>query len=125
MASLSLATVWLYPVSAPTDVTVLSTMSSLAAAPQAAGSTRRYASGRFRTVTQAGIQEQLTVAAVACDRTQINWLRSHIGVTLLVRDDRGRKFYGAYFNPAVTEHPYDANGDVTLTITEVTFSESV
>lgn len=125
MASIALSTVWLQSVADFTDSVSLTTMSKLTSAPQGAGVVRRYGSGRFRAVTQAGIGQQFSITALACSRAQIVWLEGHIGETLLVRDDRGRKFYGVYFNPSSDEHPYDDEGDVALTINEVTYTEAV
>lgn len=125
MASITLATVWLSVASDYSDYITLTTMSALTSAPQNPGSVRRYAGGRFRAVTQAGTPNQFAVNAHACDRTTIEWFESHTGIVVLVRDDRGRKFYGTYFVPSTTEHAYDVEGDITVTISEVSFSEAV
>lgn len=124
MASVTLASLWLNRVSDLTDSIVLSTMTGLTSTPQNAGAVRRYANGRMRIVTQAGVPNQFQVTTVASPRATIQWLEGHTGQTVLVRDDRGRKFYATYFQPATAEHAYNGEGDVTFTLSEVTYSES-
>lgn len=125
MASVSLGTVWLTLVSDQTDSVSFVAMTQLTSTPQNAGQVRRYASGRTRAVVPVGVPNQFQLVAAACSRDVIVWLESHTGQLLLVRDDRGRKFYGTYFQPGTAEHAYDLEGDVSLTIDEVSYSEAV
>jgi hypothetical protein len=43
----------------------------------------------------------------------------------LVRDDRGRRFWGMYFTYEADEHYYDLNTDITLTIYEMTYTDQI
>jgi hypothetical protein len=125
MASLTLATVWVSLASDLTQAVVLDTMTGLTSTPQNAGQVRRYASGRTRAVVPAGVPNQFQVSTAASGRATITWLESHTGQMVLVRDDRGRKFYATYFQPATSEHAYNGDGDVTLTFSELTHSEGL
>ena len=72
-----------------------------------------------------GVPNQFALITAGSPRATIEWLEDHTGETVLVRDDRGRKFYGSYFQPATAEHPYNTEGDVTVSFTEVSFDEAV
>jgi hypothetical protein len=125
MALVTLSTVWLNLASDLTQAVELDTMTGLTSTPQNVGTVRRYAAGRTRAVAQAGVPSQFQVATVASPRATIVWLESHTGQMVLVRDDRGRKFYATYFQPATVEHAYNSDGDVTLTLAELSHSEAV
>ena len=89
------------------------------------GEVRTYAGGRLRLVTTAGIARTATVTIVEASRDQINWLQSVTGQLVLIRDDRGRKIWGTFLNPKVTENQHNSYGDVTLIVNEITYSEAV
>jgi hypothetical protein len=125
MASVTLTTVWLNLVSNLGNAIELDTMTGLTSTPQNPGTVRRYASGRTRAIAQAGVPNQFQVTTAATSRATIVWLESHTGQTVLVRDDRGRKFYATYFQPATAEHAYNGDGDVTVTFSELSYSEAV
>lgn len=125
MASITLSAVWLNLASDLSDCVELDTMTGLTSTPQNTGTIRRYASGRTRAVIPAGVPNQFAVTAQAVPRSTIVWLESHTGQLMLIRDDRGRKFYGTCFQPATAEHQYDQDGDVTVTFTEISYSEAV
>jgi|GEM_PF-1750122 len=89
------------------------------------GEVRRYATGRLREITTGPVARQISLTLPECTRDQINWLQSNAGQVVLVRDDRGRKMWGAYFDVKVVENQYNTNGDVSLVVNEVTFTEGI
>jgi len=125
MAIVALATLWLNDASALSDSQSFPYMSKMAAVPQTPGEVRPYANGRYRAINRAGVQSRHNVTLPACSRMQIAWIEAKAGQLLCIRDDRGRKYYGVYYNPTIDEHPYDTNADVTLSLIEVTHSEAV
>lgn len=125
MATVTLTTLWLNDATDLTDYRSFPLMNQLRATPQTPGEVRLYANGRFRSIKRAGAQQQLAATLAACDRDQVDWIEAHAGRLLLVRDDRGRKFYGTYYGPTIDEHPYDDEADVTLTLVEISHSEAV
>lgn len=87
---------------------------------------RRYAGGNYRMFTTPGRQAVMPVTIRALDADQRTLLEVTLpGVLLCVRDNTGRKFYGFYANPQITEHTYNDECDITLTFQQVTVSEAV
>lgn len=140
MASVPLSTLWLNNTANTSDYMSFPYMTAMAEAPavgstmvsdsDSSGSTtspiRLYANGVLRYISTPGEQKVLTVTLPACTPTQMTWLYQHLApVTLLVRNDRGRRFWAMYFTYTTTEHQYDANTDVALTLTETTFTDLV
>lgn len=125
MVAVALATLWLNDTADLTDCRSFPFMSKLSATPQTPGEVRLYANGRRRAINRAGAQQQLAVTLPTCDRDLVTWIEAHAGRLLLVRDDRGRKFYGTYYNPTIDEHAYDENADVSISLIEITHSEAV
>lgn len=125
MASVSLKTVWLNLASDLTQSVAVEFVTQINPAPQTPGEDRMYGNGRYRGVTAGGTQKQVGLAFQAVEPDVLATLRSWDGLLLCYRDDSGEKFYGSYRSPQITRHPYDANADVTLTITEKTWSEEV
>lgn len=111
------------------DLTQLQTFPYLSAnssAPKIQVSTKLYAGGNYRVVRQRGRQSTQQFTLLCCTAAQrqlieFDWL----GELLVVRDDRGRKYFGVYADPQVTEHPYNDECDITITMQEITKSESV
>ena len=123
--SVTLATVWINLAANASNYQTFPLMSLLDVETVQPGSVRDYAGGRFRLVTIAGVARKATITLPECPRDQINWLQSNVGNVVLVRDDRGRKIWGAYLNPKVNENQHNGNGDVMLVIDEITYSEVV
>lgn len=124
MASITLDTLWI------NDAADLSQRWSLplvelAAAPLVEGSVRRYAGGRFRSVTRKGTQRGLDVLLDPCDRDTVALIERYIGKPLLVRDPTGRKFFAVYYAPDITEHDDGTGAAVRLVLMEVTLTEEV
>jgi len=120
-----LSTVWINLASNPSSFQSFPLMSALEVDTMQPGQIRTYAGGRLRLVTTAGVARSATITLPECSRAQINWLQSNAGNIVLVRDDRGRKIWGAFLNPKVVENQYNTNADVTLVINEITYSEAV
>lgn len=106
-------------------------VTGLQASPQMQISSQVYADGQPRMSWSEGYQTKLscTVLAVTpAQRTLLELPESRggwLGETVIVRDDRGRKF-SAYFDPPtqITEHQYNGECDVQLTFTEVRYIDT-
>ena len=123
--SVTLSTVWINLASTLSNYQSFPLMSALEVDTNQPGEVRTYAGGRLRLVTTAGVARTATLTLPECSRDQINWLQSVVGLTVLVRDDRGRKIWGTFLSPKVSENQYNTTGDVTLTIIEITYVEAV
>jgi hypothetical protein len=93
-------------------------------APEVPGQFRRYANGRVRLVRQAGRLHGQSFVLRHLDLESVRLVESWTGSLLLVRDPQGRKFYGSFLNPQIAPRPVGTS-DMTLTFTEVSFSEAV
>ncbi len=87
------------------------------------GSVRRMANGRLRTVRRAGSARQVGVTLVSVTPAQVRTLESWAGRTVLYRDSWGVKVYGAFFTVGVVDFTDRTRHDVTLTLSEVSYSE--
>lgn len=125
MATVTLETLWLNDAADLSDYLAFPYMSKLNVQTSQSGEVRRGASGRLRAFSRAGRSREFTVDLPNLTRTEVEWLEEHIGRTLLVRDDRGRKMYGVYFTLPDDAHQYDGESDVQLALSEVTVSEEV
>lgn len=125
MATVTLGTVWLNLVSDPSVSLTLPTMASLSIATGQDGEVRRLANGRLRLVKRAGQARSASVDIEGATRTEVEWLEDHVGDLLCVRDDRGRKFFGAYMGVEADEVRANDYANVSLVLTEVTHSEAV
>lgn len=123
-ASIALATVQLNLASNLSQYRSFPLLSELKVTPSIQGGVKRYAS-RTRIVTQGAVTNQIDLVLPQCDRDQIQWLTDHIGQLMLVRDDRGRKIWAAYFASPIDENGGDVTGNVTLRLDEVTYSEVI
>ncbi len=125
MASVELDTLWLNDMADLSDYQSFPMMSALTIKPVVVGGVRGYANGRRRAITQPGRFVTASGSLPACTREQMDWLEEHTGRPVLVRDDRGRKFYGIYLEADFDEHAYDDEADAALTIAEISHSEEV
>lgn len=125
MATVSLVTLWLNDAEDLSDVLATDALSTLTLAPQTQGAVRLYANGRTRSITRAGKSQNATIKILNCARADVQWVEDHAGRLLLVRDPLGRKFYGVYYVPTITERPFELTADIALELTEVTHSEAV
>lgn len=125
MAVVALRTLWLNAANNPEDRMSFPLMSALQVTTASRGEFRDYSAARVRYISRPG--RKLTAAATlpALDRTQIAWLDAHRATIVCVRDDRGRKFWAVYEEVQVEEHHYNEEGNSSLALTEVTYSEAV
>lgn len=124
MASVTFSDLW---VSNPYDPTLTYRwyLSDLSATPSKVGGVRRLANGRLRAVTRAGTAQSIKATIVAIDRTTVEQVEAWQGLTVLVRDPVGRRFYATYFEPDITEDPSGSGvAIIKLTLHEVTVTES-
>lgn len=125
MATVTLGTVWLNLAADPSDYISLPTMSSLSVSTSQPGEVRRLANGRLRVVRQAGQARGASVDADGVTEAEVDWLESHVGEVVCIRDDRGRKFFGVYLGVDVEEIRASVYANVSLSLTNVTHSEAV
>lgn len=125
MVHVNLHTLWLNVVADPSQRQHFPVMSALQVTTSQPGEVRRYASGRLRSVRQAGRTRAISATLPACDLDQVRWLERYQGETVCVRDDRGRKLFAVYYALPVDEHFYNDGADITLTLSEVTRVEGV
>lgn len=127
MASITLTKVWI------AESTDLTTQVQLDTGPineevKLPGQIRRYAGGVYRTITAQGTETSVSFPALAMNRADLDALRSWAGKTVLYRDPLGRKFFGTFLAPKVSERPIGQTGVVwalQLDITRLSFTEEV
>ena len=124
MASVALTDLWLHDASDLSDSVTLWLADEKASVSQA-GAVRRYANGRLRAVTRVGQRESVQVTVHLSDRTQLDQLRDWCGSLLMLRDKRGRKLWGSYFDLDVTELVPSTFVSVAFTFHQTTYSEAV
>ena len=89
------------------------------------GEVRTYAGGRQRAYTTVGERGQFEVTLRMVSQATIDVLRSWIGVPVQVRDARGQRFVGIYFEVPVSELRSAAFYDVRLSVRTLTVAEGV
>lgn len=125
MALVSLDAVVLAPVDDLSSQVALE-VTSLQERAAKSGEVRTYAGGRRRSVTKAGSQRSVTMGLeVIRDRPLLDRLASWQGQVLLLRDPRGRKVYGVYYDVDISENVTADFAQVTLTLQEITYPEYV
>lgn len=123
MASISLDTVLLGPVADLTSQVRLD-VASLRERDGKSGEVRTYANGRRRAVARAGrLRTVVLQAEVLRNRVLLDALRDWEGQTVLLRDPRGRKVYGVFYDLEIDENITTDLAIVSLTLTETTVSE--
>jgi hypothetical protein len=125
MVSMSLGTVWLNSASDLSDFLAVEYVTGIEAAPTQAGEVRTYAGGRLRNVSWDGDQQNLNLTFGVLTRSAVRWVERHAGRTIVVRDPVGRKFFGVYRNPRITERRGENAADVSLTVEQTSSSEVV
>lgn len=125
MATVTLTTVWLNLALDPTVYVSLPTLDGLSVERAQDGEVRVLANGRRRLVRRAGVGRSASLEVRAATRAEVDWLEDHVGDLVCVRDDRGRKFFGAYLVVEADEIRGNDFADVTLALSEVSHSEAV
>ena len=105
MAEVALQGLYLAPLSDYTEQIVLNAGVTLSESGGPRGEVRIYAGGRLRRVTRAGRPKSTPVRIAYTDRATRETLESWEGVTLMLRDGRGRLIFGSFLPLAVEEVP--------------------
>lgn len=87
------------------------------------GAVAAFAGGRYRSIALEGVAGQQTFMLRDVSTADIETLKSWIGETVLVRDNRGRRMFGTYYEVGYSDRMLDGYYDVTLNVTEVTYNE--
>lgn len=126
MTTVELCAIWLNLAADPSDYMSFDRPATMAPTTDMDVSVRTLANGRRRVVRRAGVARSYALTLPYCNRAQIEWLEDHVGQTVCVRDDRGRKMFGVYSSVPVTESTlWNDRGDAQLTVAGITYSEAV
>lgn len=125
MAAVQLKAVWFNVVADPSDSLALRHVTGFSRVPEKPGEIVRGAGGRVRFIRQAGRSVEWSLGFKVLTPAQKQWLEDRIGELMCFRDDRGHKIFGVYQSVDVTERLYNHEGDVSLSVTELTYSEAV
>jgi hypothetical protein len=125
MASIQLYGVWIAPADDLGDQLVLNAAVSLTGSKARAGEVRTYADGRQRLILGAAAPAGASVSAARVDRTTREWLDSHIGDLMLLRDGRGRLLWGSYLALDAEEQPGLPYSSLSFDFLEVSHSVEV
>src|SRR5690349_4838281 len=90
---------------------------------QGTGSTEPFAGGRFRSISTEGVAGSQVFTLRDVTDAQLDTLISWIGETVLVRDFRGRRMFGTYYNISYSDRMKAGVYDVQITLNEVTYNE--
>ncbi len=89
------------------------------------GAVQAFAGGRYRSIALEGTAGQQTFMLRDVSNADIETLKLWIGETVLVRDNRGRRMFGTYYEVGYNDRILDNYYDVALNISEVTYAEGV
>jgi hypothetical protein len=89
------------------------------------GQVRTYASGRRRAVTTAGLKAEVTRRMVSLDLATTRKLVLWLGAAVQMRDHRGQKWYGVFFDVAVEEYMLTGLYAASITLQTTTTVEGV
>lgn len=125
MATLALTKVWINRLDTGEAVSAQSAPGR-ARSRSKTGEVRTYAGGRQRSVTQAGLRGQWDVTLVRVPLATVELLETWIGLPVQVRDHRGQRFVGVYYDVPAAEHQDNiALYDVPLSLRLVTAADGV
>lgn len=125
MATLNLTKVWVNRLDTGEAVSAQSAPGR-ARSHSKAGEVRTYASGRQRAITKAGLRGAFDFTLVRVTLAEVLLLESWIGVPVQVRDHRGQRFTGVFFDVPAVEHKDDRDRyDVPLALRTITAAEGV
>lgn len=126
MAAVLLGAIWLNRADNLNDSIAFTNIKTYKVSRTKDGEVRALANGRMRAVQRAATVRYAELELELCDRQQIDWLETHVGEAVCIRDDRGRKWYGVYFSVGVTESTFRTDyGDVSIKFEAVSNSEAV
>lgn len=87
------------------------------------GEVRQYANGRMRSVTSKGIRGSFQFTLEDMSLANINVLEGWLSQTVVLRDTRGRRFFGVIFEISVSDRRNVNYYVVNLTLNEVSYTE--
>lgn len=87
------------------------------------GEVRQYAGGRQRSISSKGVKGTFPFVLIDVTQTTIDRLEGWMGQAVVVRDTRGRRFFGTIFEVSSTEKGSRNYYDVALTLNEITYVE--
>lgn len=87
------------------------------------GSAQKFAGGRFRSISVEGVAGEQTFVLRDLTYANIQTLETWIGQLVLIRDNRGRRMFGVYYDVGYTDGPNENYYDVTLNVKEITYNE--
>lgn len=87
------------------------------------GAVQQFAGGRFRSIALEGVAGAQTFMLRDVPPDDIDTLKSWIGETVLVRDNRGRRMFGTYYEVGFNDGMDAGYYDVSLVVTEVSYEE--
>ncbi len=87
------------------------------------GAVQAFAGGRYRSIALEGVAGAQTFMLRDVSSADIETLKSWIGETVLVRDNRGRRMFGTYYEVGYSDRMSADAYDVTLNVIEVTYNE--
>lgn len=122
MASVSLTEVWVHDADDPSDYVTSDGFGEGGPTDSVVGEVRRYAQGRRRAVRRAGRTRRYRRTFPAVSDEWIDWMDDHIGSTVMVRDPKGRLFFGVFWEIDIPDLPGGAAPDVTVAFESVTYS---
>jgi hypothetical protein len=121
MAKLELRQVWINLLS--TGAAVHAYSSDRGRGTSVDGEVRKFAGGRLRGISSEGQRGQFTFKLRDVTNDDIETLKSWYGRPVIVRDHRGRRYFGLYFSVDENERKAIDLWDVTLTVQEITYVE--
>lgn len=89
------------------------------------GEVRTYAGGRQRAVYVAGERGEFPFKLINLTAAEVEIVRGWTGLTVQIRDHRGQRFFGAYFEVAVEEVKAPVVYNVQATLRVLTVTEGV
>lgn len=87
------------------------------------GGVQAFAGGRYRSIGVEGLLGTQTFMLRDVTDADIETLKTWIGQTVLVRDNRGRRMFGTYYEVGFSDRMSPGLYDVTLNVTEVSYQE--
>ena len=89
------------------------------------GEVRTYAGGRRRAIITAGESGKFKFTMVDLTQAEMETLREWKGTTVEVRDHRGQRFVGVYFQVDIGEAKVSTLYDVSIELETLSFEEGV
>lgn len=119
---LTLSRLWLNLAANPADLIALR-VSTFSPGKTVSGEVREQAGGRLRLVRRAAKPRRMSAVLVRPPASAREWLDSHCGERVTVRDPDGGKFVAVYLD-IDWDRPVFEDADVALTLIQVTSSEA-